>query len=179
MREILFRGKRTDTGEWIEGYFCKTRESNTCYIAKSEGGDNCNEYFVDYEVTPETVGQYTGLTDCNGKKIFEGDIVKCRHYWQLSRYPHIDIDEETYFFEQKIRGAYGKQKTESSGFSNYNYFYYRNYAVEYYEKKGEYRVRNGSCFNSLTRNFIFVHDIEIIGNIHDNPELLERSENGT
>ena len=175
MREILFRGKRTDTGEWVEGYYefgySSDNEEPTHYMWGLNHSEKYGEMFI---VIPETVGQYTGL-NANGKKIFEGDIVKCRHYWELKRYPLIDVDEETYFFMQKIRGAYGKHKTERSGFSN-DYFYYRNYAVEYYEKKGEYRVRNGSCFNSLTQSFIFGHDIEIIGNIHDNPELMKEAE---
>ena len=133
MREILFRGKRKDNGEWIEGYRCNCiRDINgeKKYPAIQQTNDN-SLYFR--EILPETVGQYTGLTDKNGRKIFEGDIVSLTKYSDLI------------------------------------------YKVVYDNCRYELHNANETCCYVLS--IYKSKDIEVIGNIHDNRELLEKAEN--
>lgn len=145
-REILFRGKLLRTGEWIEGYYCKT--SDTTY-AFSEDYDrypvpehHC--ILVDemtdwglpnrptlHEVDPVTIGQYTGLTDRNGNRIFEGDILR-----------------------------------------------YDDRATSIYDVRWDYRrwlVRMHGDYPAMPDYLddFFCQHAEKIGNIHDDPELLE------
>lgn len=70
MREILFRGKRVDNGEWVCGYLYRLSERLNPFIMF------VNSNAESHEVILETVGQFTGLCDKNGNKIFEGDFVK-------------------------------------------------------------------------------------------------------
>lgn len=85
MREILFKGKRKDNGEWVEGgYFSEPYTEKKFIICWNSFGLGFNEFI---EVDPDTLCQFTGLTDKNGKRIWENDIVRdktgdiFRIYW--------------------------------------------------------------------------------------------------
>ncbi len=170
MREILFRGKTNYEGrdiQWLYGSLLAESSNTFPIIAKDY--DNDEEWIGIFEwgtVDPETVGQYTGLTDKNGEKIFEGDILKVKHgiLGREEEKPKTPRNAYGLHYKENERGMYGR------------WFYYRNYAVEYKahgNSKGKYIVRNGSDQCDFTNSLFYNHDAEIIGNIHDNPELLK------
>ena len=143
MREILFRGKRLQGGNWVEGYFFKSdfnkkeRESGKATLIFTPDCDTfitvpeCHNSFM---VVSDTVGQYTGLKDKNGKRIFEGDIAKVLQ---------------------------GKDKDIA-------YVGFENGAFMLYPKTGNIYER------TLWEYWYNDWDVEVIGNITDNPELLEK-----
>lgn len=119
MREILFRGKRQDNGEWIEGCLLRVYE-RVCrgvYQPREYAIQFVEEWIAPPFVVAETVGQFTGLADKNGKKIFEGDIVKtCRNNIgkvEFGQYWDEEIEADFYGYAWIGKDEYGESVTLS------------------------------------------------------------------
>lgn len=156
MREILFRGKRLDNGEWVEGHYHYSNwylppsmkiVDTTYHILPIGHGDS-------HKVDPQTVGQFTGLTDKNGKKVFEGDIIRSDNGKQRA----VSVVK------------YGAYKP------NMVFDMFRDF-IGYKPKQPMYGLYAQTNRETLCL-FDSPHIIEVIGNIHDNPELLGGTDNG-
>lgn len=140
MREILFRGKRVDNGEWVYGDYFSLFERPCIKFGESD------KEIVG--VKAETVGQYTGLTDIKGVKIYEGDIVCTRFtIGNICSVGDVQFDCGTFGVEWTVN----KEHRTMVGIQ-------------------------GNRHNLRTFEDDIVDYIEVIGNIHDNPELLEQKE---
>lgn len=146
MREVLFRGKRADNGEWAYGWYvfrdveAGFKEQKHYIVSHDECG------FLWHEVIPETVGQYAGFCYKTGEKIFEGDIVNQYEFKpgfdEIYKYPSFVAIEEGMW----------RVKTPHNG--------------RYYHAPLSHVLSTTSLYT-----------LEHIGNIHDNQELIENSQN--
>lgn len=150
MREILFRGKCVDSGEWVYGNLIEDKwgdsNGNTIYaILQDRVAPGIVELWTPVRVIPETVGQYTGLRDKNGKRIFEGDIVK--------------LTDKSFGNKWKAVVEFGNPN------GNYTWGW---------QLKPIGKAKNVNtdilCWVEMEEAGAYC---EVIGTIHDNPELLE------
>lgn len=146
-REIIFRGKRIDNGEWVKGfpYITHGGEHQIRYYDSESNIENCS-----HTVIPDTLGRFTGLTDRNSTKIFEGDIIRWHDNTELS------------VSGQIAEVCLGKYRDADSAFDDV-------YAIGFY-----LRTSGGECVTICWLDE-YKNDFDIIGNIHDTPELLEVS----
>lgn len=150
MREILFKAKATDNGEWVEGSLINAFEY-TCILQAEDKLHPTDYPYLDGNIgtfdgkatpiIPETVGQFTGLTDKNGEKIFEGDIVKKHSY----------IDYDNYANSEEYIGVVA----------------FSDCAWTIETKKISHPIIIAISYTDDVKHF------EVIGNTHDNPELMK------
>ena len=150
-REILFRGKVADEpDEWVQGYL---RDADTIFQQTRHKKSKCCDYGF-FSVKPETVGQYTGLTDKNGTKIFEGDII-------LSQ----EFRDKPYAKKYKSKRLVGVVEYYELKHNNSIQVYDCGYRVKFINGEERSFYNNGAWSD--------FYDCEVIGNIYDNHELLE------
>lgn len=135
MREILFRGK-SDLLGWVEGWYCPEVKWGEHHFPVGITHKTKEGWLDDVVVMPETIGQFSGLTDKNGTKIFEGDILDCKS------------------------GLYERCK------------------VIFNEYCSAFQLMRADSFSDFFLCSINHKEMEIIGNIHDNPELLGGAADG-
>ena len=140
LRPIRFRGFNKKRGIWLYGNYILNRGAH--FIAPQEFADG--KTWEDYEVEQESIGQYTGLTDKNGKEIYDGDIVS--HPWK-----------------DPIFGVF----VETGQFVHSTICFNNGAFVVNYRLQGEY---------IYLQDFVRLKCLEVVGNIHDNPELLKGGE---
>lgn len=150
MREILFRGKGANNGKWIEGSLVKVTINGLAFHLIFADDFEFNGISAKAKqhccVDPSTIGQYTGLTDKNGKKIFEGDIIKT-HYANAVK---CEFVETVVFHNGKFCG---ENSLVGGG-------------------KAWATLWDGVPHVRLDKT-VYMDEVEVIGDIHDNPELLE------
>ena len=143
MREILFRAKREATNDWVYGYFEKAYDDFQIYVSPKIITKRGSEY-----VCEDTLGQFTGLTDKNGVKIFEGDILQGDEYPYCSE-GNYNYYAEVVWFDEGCCGA-----------------------GLYTHKNPKSTVRGISHGNCEWIEDFDSDNWEVIGNIYDNPELI-------
>lgn len=103
IENIKFKAKRLDNGEWVEGSL--TYFNGIAYIHHKESDEDDRCYLTPYEVNPDTVCQFIGLTDCEGNELFEHDLIHFLGFWHTAEmiwsednYSFMAVCENTHFY---------------------------------------------------------------------------------
>lgn len=155
-RKIIFRGKRLDNGEWVYGDLIHIDDSDIGIVTDYDHWQGCR-------VDPETVGQFVGITDEHGKEVYEGDVLEANYkYDKLGYNGGVDTDNDCI--------CYGVVEFDNDALQ----WVLNIHKAEYPISK---QIEEDGC--SLSPLQIFGHEygydncnLETIGNIHDNPDLL-------
>lgn len=152
MREILFRGKRTNNGEWVEGslFAGDNGECEICF--------GTPRVRITYDVAPETVGQFTGLYDKNGTKIFEGDVIRYADIYDYNCYLESLENEEAYE-GCEYSNIFAVDEVVFCNAIGYPAFDLNKHS---FEVNGLSELQESGAYH-----------YEVIGNVWDNPKLLE------
>ena len=161
MREHLFKGIRVDNGEWVEGgiYHQKADDvkGEVVYII----GGSLNDVGCAYRVIPESVGEYIGLHDKNGTKIFENDIVRTQERYNRPYSQNKKSKRHIGVVEYRIGKGSGFYNRETGKHDRY-----MEYEAEWIVKVKDYGVYVHGAWGDF-------FDCEVIGNVFENSELLE------
>lgn len=159
----IFRGKRKDNGEWIEGYLYITHNGE---YEISRYDDELDTERITYIVIPETVGQCTGLKDKNGKLIFEGDVLKQKTTKEFAKFNSFKWE----LYGIVTFGNYDYNEGDA-GYRSVGWYIAPLKSIVIYPK--DYLI--GDIQPGLNQEDILksIYPMEVIGNIYDNLELLE------
>jgi len=164
-REIEFRG--FDSREWRYGDLEYNRKDDVARIHTYKDDDSYNKQYL---VDPYTVGQFTGLFDKHGKRVFEGDILRVKEYknlcWDLSKSREERDEMMRTFALDDLKGELDKEYTSAVAFEEGTYCLSSN---------GDYNDMYLSCLFGDMNGSLPIFDFEVIGNIYDNPELLQNN----
>lgn len=154
-RDILFRGKRISDGEWVYGHYLEDKRFNSHIIFGFINDKmNYNELeIMQYEVDPKTVGQYTGMKDRNGTRIFEDDIIEVK---------------------SELCSNFGRKPTGTFDIHTIKVIWYKTgwgYEQIYNKRWNKHWNLKGDKSDIILECLKYY---EVIDNIYDNPELLKQ-----